>query len=569
MKKSIYLFTLFLAIAQGVFAQENKKVFLTGGARGLFYGDQLHQDQTDSVTIPKTNNGHVLVDLGVSIRPNKSTEIQGMVRVRNDYGGFWGSGVSFDVRQLYIKGIIANAVRYQLGDINYKLSKYTLMNSDQELISNTPEIFKQQTRIMNYDNFYYADSSWRQQGASTDFGIQFKKYISEVQFKGITSRVRTSDFNNINDRLFSAAEVKLIQSKFLNLGYVGANTYDIPGTSNNTVLYHNPIHTFYGNAVYVNKANRFVLHGEMGNSKLYYDQSTDAPRLNGRLYDTQLTVSNEAGWQASVASTYVSSDFRSVGAQTKRINFNAQPQAYTRIGNDQHLRAASSFDYMRETDAYNRQLSPSLMTYLPKYDNITPYGAATPNRQGYAVRLNYGKKDSPYAFRFEQLLWKEVKGEGTLNLKQFYRTQINASVALNKLFGNADKVRYVELFFRNDATKRAAENKIPAVDLTTQTASIGLCYEVKNHFDLLAGFQNVKFNGFDLQAIRNGYSQIYNFSEYRVHGQEQMYSVGGRYRFNEKSTLSLSYLVFKNVNNDATSQNYQINQLMLYYQMNF
>ena len=89
MKKSIYLITLFWAFTHMSFAQENKKVFLTGGARGLFYGDQLHQDATDSVTIPKTNNGHVLVDLGVSIRPNKSTEIQGMVRVRNDYGGFW------------------------------------------------------------------------------------------------------------------------------------------------------------------------------------------------------------------------------------------------------------------------------------------------------------------------------------------------------------------------------------------------------------------------------------------------------------------------------------------------
>ena len=123
--------TIALLLAAGLFqtlqAQDDKKISFTGAARGLYYGDKLTQDdQTpDTVTAPKLNSGHVMVDLGVNIRPNKNTEILGMVRVRNDYGGFWGSGVTFDVRQLYIKGLIGGIFKYQLGDFNYRLSRYT------------------------------------------------------------------------------------------------------------------------------------------------------------------------------------------------------------------------------------------------------------------------------------------------------------------------------------------------------------------------------------------------------------------------------------------------------------
>jgi hypothetical protein len=92
-----------------------------------------------------------MADLGLNIRPNKNMEVQGMVRVRNDYGGFWGSGVTFDIRQMYIKGVIGGVVRYQLGDINYRMTKYTLWNSDQELLQSTPTIFRQQYDVLNYD----------------------------------------------------------------------------------------------------------------------------------------------------------------------------------------------------------------------------------------------------------------------------------------------------------------------------------------------------------------------------------------------------------------------------------
>ena len=53
-------------------------------------------------TAPKRAGGYALLDLGIKINPNSNTEVMGMLRINNEYGGFWGGGVTFDVRQLYV-----------------------------------------------------------------------------------------------------------------------------------------------------------------------------------------------------------------------------------------------------------------------------------------------------------------------------------------------------------------------------------------------------------------------------------------------------------------------------------
>lgn len=91
----------------------------------------------------------------MNIKPNKNTEIMGMFRIRNEYGGFWGSGVSFDVRQLWIKGVVANALRYQLGDLNLKQTQFTLYNHHSDQLDSLPSIFNLQKTL-----FLMKDSTW-------------------------------------------------------------------------------------------------------------------------------------------------------------------------------------------------------------------------------------------------------------------------------------------------------------------------------------------------------------------------------------------------------------------------
>ena len=561
-----------LVVTQFVSAQEKdlRKVVFTGAARGLYYGDRIGQEVEDSITIPRMNSGHTLVDLGMNIRPNRNTEIQGMVRVRNDYGGFWGSGVSFDIRQLYIKGVAGGVVRYQLGDINYKLSPYTLSNTQQEIITQGPVVFQQQTRLMNYDNFYAADSSWRQQGAAAEFGLQFAKFVKELQFHTVATRVRTTDFGSINDRLFAGYNVNLVQSNFFEIGENHVTLFDIEGTSRNLSTFHNPVTT--GTLLLKKDISNWKMkvNVEAGTSKTYYEKFEGSPETNGKIFDAKWMGTNssnglsvEAGWK------YVSSDFRSPGAQTKRVNYNYQPTSFGRITNDQVVRNLTAFDLMRESNAYNRQLSSNLMLIQPKYDNITPYGTATPNRQGVTVNAKYVIPSKILEVSATQLMMQETRGEGTLVPRKFMRSEVKAVAHVNKRFGKSDKLFDVTVRFRNDNTSRKAEENVRAVDLSTQILSIGAEYEFWENWDLMLGLQQITFNGFDYTAVRNNFSEIYNFREYQTDGKEFMQAAGVRYRFSDKSSLSMNLLNFKNTDAFDATQNYNVRQFMLLYQMNF
>jgi hypothetical protein len=561
-----------LVVTQFVSAQEKdlRKVVFTGAARGLYYGDRIGQEEEDSITIPRMNSGHTLVDLGMNIRPNRNTEIQGMVRVRNDYGGFWGSGVSFDIRQLYIKGVAGGVVRYQLGDINYKLSPYTLSNTQQEIITQGPVVFQQQTRLMNYDNFYAADSSWRQQGAAAEFGLQFAKYLKELQFHTVATRVRTTDFGSINDRLFAGYNVNLVQSNFFEVGVNHVTLFDIEGTSHNLSTFHNPVTT--GTLLLKKDFSNWKMkvNVEAGTSKTYYEKFEGSPETKGKIFDAKWIAANtskgfsiDAGWK------YISSDFRSPGAQTKRVNYNYQPTSFGRITNDQVVRNLTAFDLMRESNAYNRQLSSNLMLTQPKYDNITPYGTATPNRQGLTVNAKYINPTQLFEIAATQLMLQETRGEGTLLPRKFMRSEVKATTHLSKIIGSKDKLFDLTVRFRNDNTSREAEENVRAVDLSTQILSVGMEYEFWENWDVMLGLQQITFNGFDYTAVRNNFSEIYNFKEYQTDGKEFMQAAGLRYRFSDKSSLSVNLSNFKNTDAFDATQNYSVRQFMLLYQMNF
>jgi hypothetical protein len=486
---------------------------------------------------------------------------------------------------LYIKGVAGGVVRYQLGDINYKLSPYTLSNTQQEIITQGPVVFQQQTRLMNYDNFYAADSSWRQQGAAAEFGLQFSKFVKELQFHTVATRVRTSDFGSINDRLFAGYNMNLVQSEFLEVGVNHVTLFDIEGTSRNLSTFHNPVTT--GTLLLKKDFSNWKMkfNVETGTSRTYYENFENSPETKGKIFDAKLLgvdASNgltvEAGWK------YVSSDFRSPGAQTKRVNYNYQPSSFGRITNDQVVRNLTAFDLMRESNAYNRQLSSNLMLIQPKYDNITPYGTATPNRQGLTVNAKYVIPSKILEVSASQLMLQETRGEGTFVPRKFMRSEVKAVAHLSKVlqkvlrmipqndfirFGSKDKLFDVTVRFRNDNTSREAEENVRAVDLSTQIFSVGVEYEFWENWDVMLGLQQIKFNGFDYTAVRNNFSEIYNFKEYQTDGNEYMQAAGVRYRFSDKSSLSVNLSNFKNTDAFDATQNYSVRQFMLLYQMNF
>jgi hypothetical protein len=168
-----------------------------------------------------------------------------------------------------------------------------------------------------------------------------------------------------------------------------------------------------------------------------------------------------------------------------------------------------------------------------------------------------------------QLMLQETRGEGTLLPRKFMRSEVKAVAHLSKRFGSKDKLFDVSVRYRNDKTSRKAEENVRAVDLSTQIFSVGVEYEFWENWDLMLGLQQIQFNGFDYTAVRNNFSEIYNFKEYQTNGKEFMQAAGVRYRFSDKSSLSMNLSNFKNTDAFDATQNYCIRQFMLLYQMNF
>jgi hypothetical protein len=556
-----------------VFAQEERKFSFVGGARGIVYADDLKEDlpEPDTITAPKLNSGHVLADLGINIRPNKSTEIQGMIRIRNDYGGFWGSGVSFDVRQLYIKGVIGGIFRYQLGDINYKMTEYTLWNSEQEIVSDMPVAFQQQTDyLVNYDNFYNNDNSWRQQGAAAEFALVFNKYVQELQFHGVTTRMKASNNSTLNDRLFSGLNLYLVQSGFFEAGFNYANVYDIPGTSSNTTVFHNPVMTGTLKFLFNRDDWNADAAAEFGTSKSRYDNDSIAPELKDQFFEITAGVKNlSSGLKVTGSVQRVGPDFRSPGSQSKRVNYSAYPAAYQRISNDQTLRPIAMMDLMRESDLYYTQLNSGLTEINPSYDNITPYGAATPNRQGWSLGALWEKEKIPVSVGATWTSLQEVRGQGTVEPHHYSRLELSVESDVNRFLKNYPKMIHASFSYRMDATDREAEELVQQVDLKTNVASFGLEVETFKSLDVLLGFQSVQYDGFDFLAVRNSYTEVVNFMEYVADGKETMTALGLRYRFSEKIFLTGQMSNLKVEDHTNTIPSYRIQQFMLLFQMTF
>ncbi|MFN3940781.1 MAG: hypothetical protein ACK4IY_09335, partial [Chitinophagales bacterium] len=406
----------------------------------------------------KILSSHALVDLGMNIRPGDNIEIQSMVRIRNDFGGFWGSGVTFDVRQLYVKGIIKDVVRYQIGDINYKLTPYTLYNNNQELSTMAPDVFRHLSQQVEYDNFFSDDNTWRQQGAALDFGIVFKKYLQSVDFNFFTSRIAATNTTSSPDRLFSAVNMSILQSKYFSLGVNYANLYDFAGTASTPVQFKNPVTTATANLYYGITDFAFTASGEAGAAVSEYVNDSVAPVLKDNFFDTRIAAEYlPLQIEIFLRMKSVGADFRSAGAQTKRLMFDTYPAAYNRITNAQILREFTMLDIMRESDLYNRQITNGLMAFDPKYNNINPYGDATPNRQGFETGINWtGLKD---ALRIETAIasFSEVRGQGTTDLRNFNRLSGSVELEIGKLL-DWSRILSVKVNVQNDNTQRAGES---------------------------------------------------------------------------------------------------------------
>lgn len=562
--------TTMLVCSVQLHAQKTKKVQFVGGARSLMNANGLTvQDTTvDTTTVKRKNGGYALLDLGVNIRPNKNTEIMGMFRIRNEYGGFWGAGVSFDVRQLWIKGIISNAIRYQLGDINIKQSKYTLYNHHADQIDSLPLVFQQQNAIIGYDKFYMNNNTWRMQGAHADFGLSFAKIIKEINISGFMTRLNPTDFGSINDRLMNGISLQVIQSKSFSAQFNRSRIFDLKGTVTTPNIFSNAVNTVELSYQKMFKSKIYQVSAEIGNSRYTHSELPGYPVMKDYFVNASAKFNMPfKHFTAVVDYMNVGPDFRSMGAQSKDINYNLPSAMYSRIGNSQQLRSVGLMDVIANDNLYNRTISTNLISESQIYNNILPYGLATFNRQGVLAKMIYNNK------KFVQLTAEvdalsEIRGQGSSALKQFTQMKVYAGLPVHQWLSLKKRI-LVQLAWQAQSTQRTSDASVENVDLKSQRISAGIRWEFSPNFELMGGFISQNTKGSDFIADRNTFTEVVYFNQGNYDVQQQVSAIGIRYNFSSRTYISALWQssMFKDASDNVAD--YTMNQAGIIYSIAF
>lgn len=566
--RTILFISLIVACSTQLLAQKiGKKVQFVGSARTLLSYSDFRSEGVDTVTAPSAFGGYGLIDLGVKINPNSQTEILGMFRINTALGGFWGANVSFDVRQLHVKGVAANTVRYQIGTIDFKLTPYTFFNHNPDILLPSTGTMRIKEEIFDYESFFTDDNTWRQQGAAIDFALQFPKIIQEIQFNGFICRLEPSNFQNVFDRLFGGGNVVVQQSKYFTLGVNHVSIFDVRGTALSDDVYSNNVSSLTYDFTYDMDNFTLGLDGESGISSTIYSPNDEASQLSDyfvhlRAYFNlkKTNLSFDLGYMDN------GPDFRAFGAQSKRVNFNQQNTFYPRYTNDQTLRPLSYFDLYNDPTLYDRNINVGVMAYDPAVSNVLPYGITTFNRRGGYVGVSYSDSLQVIAADLKYHLLQEVRGQGTETLKNFHYLQGNLRFSLSNLLKWKNNVA-LQLGAAYQNTTRSSDVSFEAINLNSLLLNTGIEVEFVDRLTLMINYFMMQSQGNELLPQRNTTEEIINFQPYSINGVEWNLASGLRFNFSKNVYLAAMYEFNNNRFVDYTP--YQYHQVSVYYIMNF
>ena len=562
--KYISLILLITICSFSGLAQDGKKVQYVGGARSLITNSNFNSDG-DTTTVPRHSGGNALLDLGFKINPNANTEILGMVRINNEFGGFWGGGVTFDVRQLYVRGVAGGIVRYQIGNINYKLSPYTFYNHNQDIRTSSIGTNKIKEDVLNYESFY-KDNTWRQQGASANFGLQFPKVIQEIEFNGFIARLNPTNFSSVLERLYGGGNTVITQSKHLTLGVNHVSVFDLNGTALDSNIYKNNVSSITYDVQFMSNDNTYGLDGESGigltSQSLYPEGDLTDYFVHARLY-LNLTKS---GLKLNIGYMDNGPDFRSFGAQSKRVNFNQENNFYNRYTNSQVIRPISMYDMYNDPGLYNEGITVGVMDYNPLINTTLPYGIASFNRRGGYLGVNYSDKNKTVEAEGKLYFLSEIRGQGTTHLKSFLMGELQTKLNAEKIW-KGDKEVTVQLGITHQQSTRKGEFDFQTVDLNSTVINLGIEGEIIDNLFLMGNVFTLQAFGSDQLTIRDSDDIIINYEGYEIDGSEMNISGGLRLDFSKKIYLAGMYEW--NTFNLSNADPYSIQQVSLFYVMKF
>lgn len=515
------LFTLLIAFGSfiggtNVYAQKTKAE-IYGLGRAVVQLDGM-KDESDTTNFDegRGSGGYTLLDMGFKVQKGDILKADMILRYRNEYGGFYINGQPFDFRQIRLSGVIGGAVKYAIGDLDMVLTPYTLYNSDVEFHKYESDLFAIRREVIDYEQFYTDENTWRTQGVDLSFGLKFAKGIEKLGFRAFGNRIIAAvPTASTPDRWIFGGRMDVKQSKYLSLGFNALSMRDMGSTVTDPVFeYKNDVYTadwlFDYNEL---EKLRFNVGGEAGISQYNSTRSADDSTVSYddgfyeafvRVTYKPLNVYLKAGYKS------VGATFSSPTAQTRRINDFGDPLVYPNYLNGETRYASIQDRYSQEYGLYDKTISANLMAYNPIFGNINPYGEATANRQG--LDLELGTVDTNFyelTVRFE--LKEEVAIENpdnvnnTTGLREFTGIEVGGKLYINQFF-NFEKEISIIGGLRQEQTKRSSETN--PVDLTSTQIDFGLDIEPVRRLHVLLGYKSLSAEGNELQNSRDEFNRL-------------------------------------------------------------
>ena len=573
--------------------EEKGKIRFNGLGRTLLSRTGIEGDvvQADTNTIDRLTDGEFLLDLAVNATPNKSSEVQTIIRLRNEFGGFFGAGMSVEVRELWARGIIADFVKYRVGDMDVMMSPYTLFSPEEEGFVNEPAVFQPLKQVIDYEQFYTDNNTRRLQGGKIDFGLNFGSVLEDMDVSSFIARIRGTDFFTIPNRLIAGGEVDFSTVTFADslgvkadVGFNLIHTFDDLQSGNAVTGIRNTVYSVDYDVTILDKNNMSLnLLGESGRSKVgRAERVTDA---DGKEENVMLSEEDDTFMDVgltfklkkeklTISASYVDigPDFFSTGAQSKRVEyadgFRTSKTYYDRIGTDRELRQVSLFDLSRDRALYTFRTADRLMAYDPRYSNTLPYGDATPNRQGLKFGIHYGDDAEKIEAWVDGAFLSEIRGQGTFELKNFSLIKAATNINIHQFLDWENSVR-ATLGLQLESTERGG-GEIEEVDLNSTLVDLGLEVEIFPEFDLLLGAKLFNSEGRDYIPVLTGFNEVQDFpTPFVADDQETMLGLGIKYEFKKDIYLTLQYNHFNSELGADNPNNYEFQQFFVLYNMEF
>ena len=578
MKRSLQLLLVFFITflsSINLYAQMNENIWFDGLYRTYFTRDAIEKNTTDTLSAKNISNGYNLLDLNTHVNPIKDIEIFAQLRIRNSFGSFFGSGTEIDVRQLKVKGVINNKVRYSIGDLFLKQTRFTLHNYQEEFSNYINDIMKPYRDIIHYENFYY-DNRWRLQGIQTDFSFEFDRFIRSLDFDLFVTRPRgSSQINETNyssDLILSGGSIVSKINKRLTFSTNYINLFEVASSGTQNISVRNPVldmsilhdfsneNHFFEQKLQTGYSRRYWLHSELDNGipdSISYHTKGMYFELDNKYIKKDSTISLTAGYR------YVDPNFRSSGAQTRRVDFfegnsNTTYPIYTNMS---MFRPTSMFDLLSDYQLYNQNLSSTLMGFNPIYSNVLPYGEATPNRTGIYLKARINSKNKLLLAKINSGFFKEVIGQGTSEKRKF--GLIKGILKLN-LHNSLNWKKELSLFTSNESelTNRGGD-KISSLNLFSHKLNLSINAELVKNFFIQTSYRQFNSNGNEFLIQRDNYGNITNYTLTEVNQKDYVISIGTLYKLRKNIYANIQYNGWGSLFSNQNNLDYKYNRLIL------